>query len=90
MQICFWYDSFTLLYYENCILDFQGRLLPDHFPSIFGPNEDLPLDYEIVKIRFIDLTQQINEEIDGHLNPEEVALGFLDIADEVSFSVFSK
>jgi 5-oxoprolinase (ATP-hydrolysing) len=62
----------------------QGRLLPEHFPSIFGPNENLPLDYEITKSKFTSLTEKINAEIEGKLTPEEVALGFLNIANEVS------
>jgi 5-oxoprolinase (ATP-hydrolysing) len=61
---------------------FLGRLLPEHFPAIFGPNEDLPLDYEITKKHFTSLTAQINAEIDGDLKPEDVALGFLNIANE--------
>jgi 5-oxoprolinase (ATP-hydrolysing) len=67
-----------MIYYK------QGRLLPEHFPSIFGPNENLPLNYEITMLKFTSLTQEINAEIEGKLTPEEVALGFLNIANEVS------
>jgi len=61
---------------------FLHRLLPEYFPSIFGPTEDLPLDYEVTKKKFIALTQQINDETGGNMTPEEVALGFLGVANE--------
>lgn len=65
---------------------FLGRLLPEYFPHIFGPNEDQPLDTEITAQKFQDLTQKINVERRHHFQPEytpeEVALGFLKVADE--------
>jgi len=38
-----------------------GRLLPENFPKIFGPNEDEPLDAEGTKVAFEKLTEEINE-----------------------------
>ena len=38
-----------------------GRLLPQHFPKIFGPNEDSPLDFDSTKAAFEQLSVQINE-----------------------------
>ena len=32
-----------------------GRLLPDHFPKIFGPSEDMPLDKEASERAFSKL-----------------------------------
>ncbi|KAI1774280.1 Hydantoinase B/oxoprolinase-domain-containing protein [Hypoxylon cercidicola] len=65
---------------------FLGRLLPDYFPKIFGPNEDQPLDISIAAQKFQELTGVINsEQAAKGLNlftPEEVALGFLKVADE--------
>ncbi|CAG8553030.1 1256_t:CDS:10 [Ambispora leptoticha] len=37
-----------------------GRLIPEYFPKIFGPNEDLPLDIEITRLRFEELAKEIN------------------------------
>jgi 5-oxoprolinase (ATP-hydrolysing) len=37
-----------------------GRLLPEYFPKIFGPNENEPLDYEATKKAFEALTAEIN------------------------------
>lgn len=61
---------------------FLGRLVPETFPRIFGPNENEPLDEAIVRKKFETLTQQINEETGRSFNPEEVASGFLDVANE--------
>jgi 5-oxoprolinase (ATP-hydrolysing) len=61
---------------------FLGRLLPDSFPRIFGPNEDECLDVEITRSKFVELTSRINSETGQHKTPEEVALGFVEIANE--------
>ncbi|XXG95768.1 hypothetical protein Hte_002039 [Hypoxylon texense] len=61
---------------------FLGRLLPEYFPAIFGPDENLPLDYEVTKNKFLDLTNSINTSSATKKTPEEVALGFLAVANE--------
>ncbi|KAK6198128.1 5-oxoprolinase [Scheffersomyces amazonensis] len=64
---------------------FLGRLLPDYFPKIFGPNQDLPLDYELTKRKFEQLTKEINKDKASEgvsLTAEEVASGFLKVAVE--------
>ncbi|MGJ3262892.1 MAG: hydantoinase B/oxoprolinase family protein [Salinarimonas sp.] len=53
-----------------------GKLLPDCFPRIFGPNGDEPLDAGAVRAAFETLAAEIG---DGR-TPEEVADGFLEIA----------
>ncbi|MBB3406851.1 5-oxoprolinase (ATP-hydrolyzing) [Rhizobium sp. BK316] len=53
-----------------------GKLLPDFFPAIFGPNQDQPLDVETVRQKFVELAAEIG---DGR-SPEEVADGFIRIA----------
>ena len=66
---------------------FLGRLHPDYFPHIFGPDENQPLDTESVREEFSKLTDIINNDPNNqnnrHFTPEEVALGFLDVANEV-------
>ena len=37
-----------------------GRILPDHFPKIFGPNENEPLDIEAPRKLFGEVTERIN------------------------------
>jgi 5-oxoprolinase (ATP-hydrolysing) len=61
---------------------FLGRLLPEFFPKIFGENEDEPLDTETTAKLFKELTDEINSERDGKMSPEEVAMGFINIANE--------
>ncbi|MFF3318277.1 hydantoinase B/oxoprolinase family protein [Streptomyces sp. NPDC003035] len=53
-----------------------GRVQPDHFPAVFGPDGDQPLDATVVREKFTALA----EEIGGGRTPEEVAAGFLEIA----------
>ncbi|KAL2786774.1 Hydantoinase B/oxoprolinase-domain-containing protein [Aspergillus keveii] len=57
-----------------------GRLIPEHFPSVFGPNEDEPLDTEIVLAKFEELTEIINRDTGKSLAWYEVADGFLQVA----------
>ncbi|KAF1344993.1 5-oxoprolinase [Delphinella strobiligena] len=65
---------------------FLGRLLPEYFPKIFGPKEDQPLDREVTTQKFLALTEDINNEQRSNgaatFSPEEVALGFLKVANE--------
>ncbi|KAL4882942.1 Hydantoinase B/oxoprolinase-domain-containing protein [Aspergillus karnatakaensis] len=61
---------------------FLSRLIPELFPKIFGKDENQPLDVEIVKEKFTALTAQINHDTGKSLTPEEVACGFLDVANE--------
>ncbi len=53
-----------------------GKLRPDYFPSIFGPNQNEPLDIAAVRTKFADLAKQIG---DGR-SPEALADGFIRIA----------
>ncbi len=55
-----------------------GKLIPDFFPKIFGPAQNLPLDAHAVHNAFTDLAQQVG----GGRKPEEVADGFIKIAVE--------
>ena len=55
-----------------------GKLIPDFFPKIFGPNQDQPLDAASVKNAFARLAMDVG----GGRKPEEVADGFIKIAVE--------
>ncbi|KAH9999753.1 Hydantoinase B/oxoprolinase-domain-containing protein [Xylariaceae sp. FL0662B] len=61
---------------------FLGRLLPDFFPKIFGKNENEGLDLEASKRVIEELTDQINKETGKNMSLDEVAYGFLTIANE--------
>lgn len=62
----------------------MGRLLPNYFPKIFGPHENLPLDEQAACKAFEDMTRKINSEVSGGtpMSPEEVAYGFVEVANE--------
>ncbi|KAL4803811.1 Hydantoinase B/oxoprolinase-domain-containing protein [Aspergillus unguis] len=61
---------------------FLGRLVLDSFPAIFGPRADQPLDYETTEQKFQDITAEINSQTGQDMTSEQVALGFLDVANE--------
>jgi len=63
-----------------------GKLQPEFFPKVFGPNGDLPLDAEVVHRKFAQLV----EEIGDHRTAEQVASGFLAIAVEKMASAIKK
>ena len=55
-----------------------GKLIPDFFPKIFGPQQDQPLDAQAVNTAFAAMAKKIG---DGRA-PEDVADGFIKIAVE--------
>ena len=58
-----------------------GRIQPDHFPAVFGPDGDQPLDAETVRERFAALAERDRARRPAtQRTPEEVAAGFLEIA----------
>lgn len=59
-----------------------GRLLPGYFPKIFGPSEKEPLDVEITRIKFAELATQVSSETGQNKTPEEIAMGFIEVANE--------
>jgi 5-oxoprolinase (ATP-hydrolysing) len=59
-----------------------GKLQPDYFPAMFGPNQDQPLDAAVVGEKFAALTADIHAATGDTRTPVEVADGFLKIAVE--------
>ncbi|MEC9186178.1 MAG: hydantoinase/oxoprolinase family protein, partial [Pseudomonadota bacterium] len=59
-----------------------GKLQPDFFPNVFGPNQDAPLDADVVRQKFEALAQEIQTATGDHRSPVEVADGYLKIAVE--------
>jgi 5-oxoprolinase (ATP-hydrolysing) len=57
-----------------------GKLQPDHFPSVFGPRADQPLDRDAVVEKFVAMAEQVFQATGKRSSPEEVAEGFIDIA----------
>jgi 5-oxoprolinase (ATP-hydrolysing) len=54
---------------------FLGRIDPEHFPAVFGPNGDQPLDPEASRARLQEVADAV-----GCKRLEEIADGFLEIA----------
>lgn len=65
-----------------------GYVIPDFFPSIFGPNEDQPLDIDATRDEFEKLARQINsyrksqDSSTRDMTIEEIAQGFVNVANE--------
>ncbi|WP_017874794.1 hydantoinase B/oxoprolinase family protein [Janthinobacterium sp. CG3] len=57
-----------------------GRVQPAHFPHVFGPNGDLPLDGAVVERTFTELAARIERETGASMSPSAVADGFLAVA----------
>ncbi|MGO9152740.1 hydantoinase B/oxoprolinase family protein [Mycobacterium sp.] len=57
-----------------------GRIQPAHFPAMFGPGGDQPLDDETVRRSFTDLAADIRTRTGDDRSPEQVAEGFLQVA----------
>lgn len=74
--ICYRKDGYLAVTDANVVL---GRVVPKYFPTIFGPNEDEPLDVHGARLAFEELTQR--PEAAGR-TAEELAFGFLQVANE--------
>jgi 5-oxoprolinase (ATP-hydrolysing) len=57
-----------------------GKILPKHFPAIFGPNGDQPLDSAIVHEKFAAMAEDVSTATGKPLTPEALAESFLHIA----------
>ena len=57
-----------------------GKIQSAHFPAIFGPNGDQPLDADTVQRQFAALAEEIATATGSRRTPREVAEGFLRIA----------
>jgi len=58
-----------------------GKLTPAHFPAVFGPGGDQPLDAETVQEKFAELAGEVAQATgEAPRSPEEMAEGFLRIA----------
>jgi 5-oxoprolinase (ATP-hydrolysing) len=57
-----------------------GKVRPDHFPKLFGPDGDQPIDAGIVAERFTAVAADIAAATGRSMTPREIAEGFLRIA----------
>ncbi len=59
-----------------------GKLQPDFFPHVFGPNQDEAVDADVVREKFAELAKEIHAATGDERTPMEVADGYLKIAVE--------
>ncbi|CAF0887500.1 unnamed protein product [Adineta ricciae] len=63
-----------------------GRLIAEHFPALFGPKGNEPLDPQASLTKFTELAETINSFLKENnkktLSIEEIALGFVHVANE--------
>jgi 5-oxoprolinase (ATP-hydrolysing) len=59
-----------------------GKIVPEFFPRVFGPGGGEPLDADIVRAKFAALAAEVSAATGTSRTPEEVADGFLRIANE--------
>ncbi|WP_406448262.1 hydantoinase B/oxoprolinase family protein [Streptomyces sp. NBC_00876] len=57
-----------------------GRIRPAHFPAVFGPDGDQPLDADLVRRRFEALADEVARATGTRRTAAETAAGFLEIA----------
>jgi len=60
-----------------------GRLVPDLLPKTFGPDYQQPLYIDVTRKQFKKLTTRINETLGSRFTINEVAEGFLEVANQV-------
>ncbi|MES2291274.1 MAG: hydantoinase B/oxoprolinase family protein [Pseudomonadota bacterium] len=59
-----------------------GKIVPEHFPALFGPGGDQPIDAEIVAKKFAALSYEIAGATGTQMSPRAIAEGFIRIAVE--------
>jgi 5-oxoprolinase (ATP-hydrolysing) len=57
-----------------------GKIQPAHFPAVFGPAADEPLDRDVVMAKFQALADAVAQASGRPTTPESLAEGFLQIA----------
>ncbi|GAA5848487.1 hypothetical protein JCM8547_004528 [Rhodosporidiobolus lusitaniae] len=77
--VCYRNNGYPAITDANLVL---GRLLPAHFPAIFGESEDQPLDVDASKAALEELRKEINGETGHDMSLDEIAYGFIRVANE--------
>ncbi len=57
-----------------------GKLRPEFFPAVFGPDADQPLDVDAVRARFDALAAEVAQATGQRVDPMALADGFISIA----------
>ncbi len=59
---------------------FLGRIVPEEFPAVFGPNGDQPLDPATSRARLCEVAADVEAALGRRMSLDEIAEGFLHIA----------
>ncbi|XP_015790141.1 5-oxoprolinase isoform X2 [Tetranychus urticae] len=77
--VCYRFGGHLTVTDANVVLN---RVLSDYFPKVFGPTKDKSLD-RAASIKSMEaLTSEINRDLGTSMSVEEVALGFIKVANE--------
>lgn len=77
--VCYKKGGYLSITDANLVL---GRIVPEYFPKIFGAKQDEALGYAESYQAFEELAKEINADNENKLTIEEIALGFLEVANE--------
>ncbi|OMJ74310.1 hypothetical protein SteCoe_26797 [Stentor coeruleus] len=77
--LCYRKNGFLSITDANLVL---GRVLPDYFPKIFGPGEDLPLDYSASFKGLQEIAEDIFRSEGKKIEVPVIAMGFVKVANE--------
>ena len=77
--VCYGLDGKLTLTDANLLL---GRINPDFFPRVFGPEQNQKLNASESKDNFENLRSEVNKSTLSSFSSEELALGFVDIDNE--------
>ena len=85
--VCYGLNGLLTITDANLIL---GRISPDFFPKAFGINRNSKLDIEKTRAAFEDLRLEVNSKTNSNFTIEELAMGFVKIANEKMASAIKK
>ena len=85
--VCYGLNGLLTITDANLIL---GRISPDFFPKAFGINRNSKLDIEKTRVAFEDLRLEVNSKTNSNFTIEELAMGFVKIANEKMASAIKK
>jgi 5-oxoprolinase (ATP-hydrolysing) len=77
--VCYRKNGHLAITDANVVL---GRVMPEYFPRIFGKNEDEMLDRDAAVAAMSEVQKQLNLETGGNKTVEDVAMGFVKVANE--------
>ena len=69
---------------------FLGRVVPDRFPAVFGPDGDQSLDAEAARSRLKEVAREVREALGRDMSLAEIAEGFLVIANDMMANAIRK